>query len=462
MGSGAFRSLWPHKPNIEMSPSNTMASETMAGTSIAAEGPLPPISASALAAEPAAIEEVYRKHFRPGLHNLAPGLPYWGPPLSAGAALAAAAAPEAFGARELHRYADVRGHVPLLAAIERKLRRENAIEPDGRRLLVTTGANQAYVQALLATCAPGDSALVFAPYYFTHVVSMQLLGIRPHVVPCDPSTLLPDPAAIAAAARAENGRLRAVVLTSPGNPSGVVLPKQLLCALVREAVRLGLWVISDEAYEHFVFDGAAHHSPAAAPGAREHVLSLFTMSKSYGMAGWRVGYVSYPQRLDEVMLKVQDSLPTHATTLAQVVAAAALDGCAGDEGGGDDRGVRWVRARVAGVAEMRGAVWAVVQETLEANAGVRSVRGTGALYAFVRLPDAVADDEAVAILADEHAVLVLPGSSAGVRGHLRISFASVEPGSDAAAAALRALRAGLEAIAKLARERAALPSSPGS
>lgn len=427
----------------------------MADTKMAS---LPPISACALSAEPAAVEEVYRRHFRPGLHNLAPGLPHWGPPAWAAASLAATAAPEAFEGSELHRYADIRGHAPLLAAIELKLTRENAIEPEGRRILITPGANQAYVHALLATCPPGDAVLVFAPYYFTHVVSMQLLGIRPHVVSCDPATLLPDPAAIASAAAAEGGRLRAVVLCSPGNPSGAVIPKALLCSLVREAVRLGLWVISDEAYEHFVFDGAEHYSPAATAGAREHVLSLFTMSKSYGMAGWRVGYMSYPQRLDEVLLKVQDSLPTHATTLAQVLAAAALDGCGGGAEDGSSHGVRWVRERVAGLAEVRSAVWAIVRETLEARAGARSVHGTGALYAFARLPEAVGDEEAVAILAEQFSVLVLPGSSAGMPGHLRISFAAFEPGSEAVAAALGALRAGLDAIAALACARRALPS----
>ncbi|KAG8467753.1 hypothetical protein KFE25_006805 [Diacronema lutheri] len=409
---------------------------------------LPPISSSALAAEPAAIEEVYRKHMRPGMHNLAPGLPYWGPPASAGAALAAAASTAAFGERELHRYADVRGHAPLLAAIERKLRVDNAIDPDGRRVLVTTGANQAYVQALLATCAPGDAVLVFAPYYFTHVVSMQLLGIRPHVVACDPSTLLPDPAAIGAAARAEGGRLRALVLTSPGNPSGAVIPERLLRALVLEAIAHGLWVISDEAYEHFVFDGAAHFSPAAERAFSAHVLSLFTMSKSYGMAGWRVGYVSYPERLDEVMLKIQDSLPTHATTLAQVIAAAALSD---DDDSGASAGVAWVRERVATLRGVRRAVWDIVAETLEVGGDAKSVRGEGALYAFVRLPDGVCDEDAVARLADEFSVLVLPGSCAGMGGHVRISFASVEPGSDEAAGALAALRAGLGAIAFASR-----------
>ncbi|KAJ1620282.1 pyridoxal phosphate-dependent transferase [Pavlovales sp. CCMP2436] len=400
---------------------------------------LPPISATALAAAPAAIEEVYRSYWRPGMHNLAPGLPYWPPPSATRSVLAEAATAEAFGGRELHCYADVRGHPSLLDAIGRKLLRENRVPPEGRRLVVTTGANQAFVSTLMATCAPGDAALVFAPYYFTHVVAMQLLGIRPHVVSCDPETLLPDPAAVARAVTAEGGRLRALVLTSPGNPSGAVIPERMLRALVDEAVRLGLWVISDEAYEHFVFDGAAHYSPAADVRARDNVLCLFTMSKSYGMAGWRVGYVSYPERLDEVMLKIQDTVPTHATTLAQQLAAAALD-----------EGADWVRARVASLEPTRAALWAVVRETLELT-GAHSVRGTGALYAFVRLPVGVSDEEAVRVLADAHSVLVLPGSSAGMAGHLRISFASVEPGSEAATAALGALRAGLDAIAASSR-----------
>jgi katanin p60 ATPase-containing subunit A1 len=394
-------------------------------------GSVPQISASALAAEPAAVEEVYKRHWREGLHNLAPGLPYWGPPPECAAVLAHAATPEVFGSRALHRYADVRGDPRLLAAIERKLARENGIAMADRRLIVTTGANQAYVSALLATCAAGDSVLVFAPYYFTHLVAMQLIGVRPYVVQCDGETLLPRLGAMREAVRAEGARLKAVVLTSPGNPSGVVIPPALLRALVLEALELGLWLISDEAYEHFTFDGAVH---ASAEGP--HVISLFTMSKSYGMAGWRVGYMCYPQRLDEVLLKIQDTVPTHATTLAQTVAAAALDVGSG-----------WVRERVATLHATRAAVWDAVEATLGERTGTRSVVGQGALYAFVQLPPDVSDEEGVRFLADECSVLVLPGSSAGMPGYLRISFASVEPGSEEAACALGALRKGLDCIA---------------
>jgi aspartate/methionine/tyrosine aminotransferase len=105
---------------------------------------------------------------------------------------------------------------------------------------------------------------------------------------------------------------------------------------------------------------------------------------------------------------------------------------------------------------MRAAVWAAADATVGRLPGARSVRGTGALYAFVRLPPGVSDDEAVRILADEHGVLVLPGASAGMPGHLRVSFASVQPATAAADGALAALRRGLEDIA--ARAEAAAPS----
>lgn len=388
-------------------------------------------SRTAAAADVAAVDEVYRKHWRPGLHNLAPGLPYWGPPAASIGALSRAD----LAARALHEYGDVHGAPGLVGAIERKLRAENGLDLTGRRVMVTAGANQAYVNALMATCSPGDAVLIFAPFYFTHRVAAQLLDIEPIVELTDPATLLPAPGAITRAAQQNGSRLKAVVLASPGNPSGAVIPESAMRLLVEEAESAALWLISDEAYEHFVFDGAAHWSPRG-----DHVINIFTMSKSYGMAGWRVGYMCYPDALDAALVKVQDTIPTHAAACSQLLAEAALDGA----------GSAWVRAQVATLEPVRAHMRAAVRDALGGSDGgsaAAAADAAGALYLFVPLPPAVDEDEAVGRLAEEFGVLVLPGASAGMRGYLRVSFASIAPGELAADASDR-LRQGLAAIVR--------------
>ena len=325
-------------------------------------------------------------------------------------------------------------------ALREKLERENRIPMADRGLMVTCGANQAFAHAMLALCDAADEVVLFAPYYFSHLVALQMFGLRPRILPCEAASGVPSLGALRGALDDAGGRVRAVVLVSPGNPSGTIVPEALGRAVLRECAARGVWLVTDEAYEHFTFGGDAdggaipHASLAAPPttpagnadadaSERECVVSLFTFSKSYGMAGWRVGYLVYPRRLDGALLKVQDTLLTHAPLYCQRLALAALR----------DLGTPWVRAQVASLAPAREALWRAVAPLFELRRAVaggaptpdKAPQSIGAFYFFVPVPEGVPEEEALRLLAEEYRLLLLPGSAFGAAGFLRLSYGAL-------------------------------------
>ena len=267
----------------------------------------PAISTRATSAAEAVVERVLEQYLKPGVTNLAPGQSHWSPPPHA--------VPPIADVRAASRYGACHGDAALLVALREKLERENRIPMADRGLMVTCGANQAFAHAMLALCDAADEVVLFAPYYFSHLVALQMFGLRPRILPCEAASGVPSLGALRGALDDAGGRVRAVVLVSPGNPSGTIVPEALGRAVLRECAARGVWLVTDEAYEHFTFGGDAdggaipHASLAAPPttpagnadadaAERECVVSLFTFSKSYGMAGWRVGYLVYPRRLD--------------------------------------------------------------------------------------------------------------------------------------------------------------------
>jgi aspartate/methionine/tyrosine aminotransferase len=257
--------------------------------------------------------------------------------------------------------------------------------------------------------------VLFRPYYFSHLVAIELLGLTPLLVDCD-ETGLPDADALREALRRPTSRVRAVTLVSPSNPSGVVCPQARALEVLEASRDAGAWLISDEAYEHFVYDGAAHESPASASTSAEladGVVSLYTFSKSYGLAGWRVGYLSYPRCLHEPLLKVQDTLPTHPTNHAQDVALLAMS----------QLGDGWVRQQVASLTAAREQLWAALEPAMSTGPGQGMLaRPQGAYYYLLPLPPGVSEVQAIERLASRHQLLLLPGSAFGLPGCLRLSY----------------------------------------
>ncbi|HEY2894503.1 MAG TPA: aminotransferase class I/II-fold pyridoxal phosphate-dependent enzyme, partial [Pirellulales bacterium] len=235
----------------------------------------------------ALVGDLIRKH--PGTISLGQGVVHYGPPPEALARLA-----PFLSEPSNHKYKSVDGSPELLASLEAKLHAENGIETGtNSRVIVTAGGNMAFYNALLAIADPGDEIVLLAPYYFNHEMAVAMANCRTVVVSLDTNYQL-DLEAIAAAI---TPRTRAVVTISPNNPSGAVYSREVLTAVNQLCRDRGIYHISDEAYEYFVYGSQHHFSPGSLPGAAEHTISLYSLSKAYGMASWRIGYLVIPPAL---------------------------------------------------------------------------------------------------------------------------------------------------------------------
>ena len=395
----------------------------------------------------AVVERVVETYLKPGVLNLAPGSVGFVPPK------------EIFAAHDVsmmsnHRYGACIGETRLLSALRHKFEHENELDLANRDIVVTPGANLAFVLALLATCDVGDEVVLFAPYYFSHLVAIQLLGLTPLVLPSDASTGAPDLEALRAAGLGQHQRIRAVVHVNPGNPSGAVSSPGVTAELMSICAERGAWLLSDEAYEHFTYGGDAPFVSAGSvsckPALAPCVLHLHTFSKSYGMAGWRVGSLCYPQHLHDAILKAQDTLPTHATRFSQEIAARALE----------ELGTQWVRDQVQQLQPARSRLWDAARplydaaatalastasdggaDTAAPSATTRKLQPPrqplGAFYYMLPLPPHIEEEEAVRLLAQRHGLLVLPGSAFGAEGKLRLAYGCLDGEEQVAQAGTR-------------------------
>lgn len=362
----------------------------------------------------------------PGTLSLGQGVVCYGPPPAAREALEGFFAPMAH-----HRYGPVEGQPALLDALRRKLDEENGLDmgPGGSRVMVTAGSNMAFLQTVLAITDPGDEIILPLPWYFNHEMAVRMADAQPVEVPTG-SDYQPDPGRIEAAITA---RTRAIVTVSPNNPSGAVYSPECLRAINALAARHGLYHISDEAYEYFVYDGKAHCSPGALPGAAAHTVSLYSLSKAYGMAGWRIGYAALPPQLYPEVQKIQDTNVICPALASQQAALGAL------------------RAGRAYCLEGRRQIELARRHLLEALQPLQPFceppRADGALYVLLGLHSAMDSMDLAGRLIREHGVAVIPGSAFGLdtgQCHLRISYGALGP--DTLAPAVERLTGGLRAL----------------
>ncbi|MES2694870.1 MAG: pyridoxal phosphate-dependent aminotransferase [Verrucomicrobiota bacterium] len=373
----------------------------------------------------------------PGTISLGQGVVGYGPPPAAREALARFLAEPAN-----HKYQPVAGSPLLLEAISATLVRENCLRvgtATDAGLMVTAGGNNAFIAALLAIADPGDEVILPTPYYFNHEMAIAMVNCRPVLVPTDANHQLD----VTSLRSAIGPRTRAIVTVSPNNPTGAVYPEETLRAVNALCAERGIFHISDEAYSHFTYDGAVHFSPGSTPGAAAHTISLFSMSKAYGFASWRIGWMVFPARLEAALRKVQDTLLICPPVISQYAAAGALSA-----------GAAWVREKLRGIAEVR----AVVQRELASliNEGICDVPpAQGAFYFLLRLRDtaaqiAAASPEASLQLAErlirEHRVAVVPGNAFGLTQArtLRVAYGALA--RDTAAEGIGRLVNGLRAL----------------
>lgn len=359
----------------------------------------------------------------PGTISLGQGVVFYGPPPEA-----VASVPACFADPARHKYVHDPGLPELRKAFEEKLRRENGIDaPFARRIIVTAGANQGFFNAVLAVCDPGDEVILPAPYYFNHEMAVRLAGCRPVPVPTDDRYQVRLDAVAAAVTR----RTRAVVTVSPNNPTGAVYPEETLRAVGRLCADRGLYHISDEAYEYFTYDGAVHVSPGSL-GNDHGTISLFSLSKSYGMASWRLGAMVVPEHLYEDTLKIQDTVVVCAPGVSQHVGLEAMRA-----------GKAYCAKRLETIARVRGIVLARLAEAGD----ILSVPpARGAFYVLARVRTALSGLELTERLVREHRVAVIPGETFGIEEgcFLRIGYGALS--EDTAARGIDRLVSGLRAI----------------
>jgi aspartate/methionine/tyrosine aminotransferase len=360
----------------------------------------------------------------PGTISLGQGIVSYGPPPQVRDAV------QAFGTTVAdHRYGPVAGLPVLIEGIEEKLARENGIEvrPESR-LFVTAGGNQAFINAVLAVTDPGDEVILLTPFYFNHEMAVVMCGAVPVPVPTDSDYHL-DLDAIAAAI---TPRTRAVVTVSPNNPTGAVYPERALRAVNALCASRGLFHVHDEAYEYFVYGDTPHFSPASAAGAAGHTISLYSLSKAYGMASWRVGYMVVPAVLAEAVNKIQDTLLICPPAVSQHAALGAFQA-----------GPGYPRGHLARLDSMRHSVFAALTAS---GIPCELPDVTGAFYYLVRVHSTLDSMTLAERLIREHKVAGIPGSAFAdsARCSIRLSYGALEPhdveeGLDRLVRGLRAL-----------------------
>ena len=360
----------------------------------------------------------------PGTISLGQGVVHYPPPRQALEAVATFG-----GSIADHHYQGVHGLPELRQALRAKLATENGIEVDDDQvLMVTAGSNMGFFHCLLAIADPGDEVIVMSPFYFNHEMAAVMANVRPVLVPTD-ERYQPDLDAIEAAL---GERTRAVVTISPNNPSGAVYATGRLRQINQLCEKHGIYHICDEAYEYFTYGEARHFSPGALAGSADHTITLYSFSKGYGMASWRVGYLVAPPQLRSSLEKIQDTILICPPAISQLGALAALR-----------VGSTYCRNFLPAIDQVRRHC---LQRLGELGDGCQVPVADGAFYLLARLDTSLAAMAVVERLIREHRVAAIPGTAFGLHQgcYIRIAYGALH--RDTAAAGMERLVAGLRAI----------------
>jgi len=316
-----------------------------------------------------------------------------------------------------HRYTPAGGLPELKKAIAEKTLRDSGLQVDPAQVLVTNGGKQAIYEAFAAILDPGDEVIVPAPYWTTYPESIQLAGGVPVEVVADETTGYKVSVEQLEAARTEQTKV--LLFVSPSNPTGAVYTRDEAEAIGRWAVEHGLWVLTDEIYEHLVYGDAQFHSlPVLVPELADKCIVVNGVAKTYAMTGWRVGWLIGPQDV----VKAAANLQSHATSnVSNVAQVAALTAVSGDLSAVDAMRTAFDRRR------------RTIVRMLNEIDGVTCPEPEGAFYAYpsvkallgreIRGKRPQSSVELAALILDEAEVAVVPGEAFGTPGYLRLSYA---------------------------------------
>ncbi|MFC9325283.1 pyridoxal phosphate-dependent aminotransferase [Kitasatospora sp. NPDC057015] len=316
-----------------------------------------------------------------------------------------------------HRYTPAGGLPELKAAIAAKTLRDSGYEVDASQVLVTNGGKQAIYEAFAAILDPGDEVIVPAPYWTTYPESIQLAGGVPVEVVADETTGYKVSVEQLEAARTENTKV--LLFVSPSNPTGAVYTRAEVEAVGRWALEHGLWVLTDEIYEHLVYGDAEFVSlPALLPELADKTVVVNGVAKTYAMTGWRVGWVIGPKDV----IKAATNLQSHATSnVSNVAQRAAIAAVSGDLSAVHEMRVAFDRRRQTIVRLLNEIDGVVCPEPEGAFYAYPSVKGLLGKEIRGKRPQTSA--ELAGLILDEAEVAVVPGEAFGTPGYLRLSYA---------------------------------------
>jgi aspartate/methionine/tyrosine aminotransferase len=327
------------------------------------------------------------------------------------------------------RYPPAKGFFDLRQAIAEKLRLKNNIHADpDTNIFVAVGAMQVIFNAILHLIEPGEEVMVIDPGY-DYYSQIGLFGGIPVRIPArEENGFKVDPVDVK---KAVTPKSKMMIVNTPANPTGALLDEGILDALAEIAQHHGLLVLADEPYEDIVFDGNQHRSIGAIDGMQDLTISAFTLSKSYAMTGWRVGYAVAPKSVIDEMEKLMEHMVSGVTAMAQRAALAAITGpqtCVEEMLKAYDRRRR------------------IVYEGLNAIDGISCLMPESTFYAFPNIKSiGMSSWDLAKFLVKEHQVAMVPGSIFGRNGegYLRLSFAA---GSEQLTEGLSRIKRGVEKI----------------
>jgi len=342
---------------------------------------------------------------REDIVSFAQGLPWFGPPPAAVDRVL-----ERIRGGEGTGYSDDLGRPRLRGLLAADLRKQGYAGASPDRLCLTPGDNQAVYIALSVLADPGEEVILPRPYYFNNLMALQLLGLKPVLIETGSNGAI-DPEAVR---RAVSRRTRAIIVISPNNPTGAVAGRETWDRLLQIARQAGIILIADEAYRDFAWDGP-HVSPLTMD--TENVIGVFSFSKSYGMAGWRLGFLLAPPELVVQAVKAADTLhicpPAPAQLLAEDILESEPD---------------YPRRFRDDMKASRDRLIAALRP-LHARGLINEPRGEGGFYVFIRLTPKHPQSgwEIARRLADEYALAAVPGEAFGMEGSpwLRLSYGNI-------------------------------------
>ena len=365
------------------------------------------------------VNALIRKY--PDTISLGQGVVHYPPPPEVASAIK-----KMMSQKEYHLYGPVAGIDELKTALKNKLKSKNNIAlSDEQCLFITAGANMAFNAIVLALCDPDDEIIVLAPYYFNHKMTLEMCNCKAVIVNTD-ENYQPVVEHIAAAI---TPKTRAVVSISPNNPSGRIYSAQTLAAINALCTEHRIYHISDEAYEDFTDETHSHFSPGSLPNSASHTISMFSFSKSYGFASWRIGYMTVPRTLESAISKVQDNILICPPTISQFAALECLKS-----------GDAYVKEQMQQIAANRELCRMMLGDLADKGL-IEPPHIEGALYAFIALRDKVCNLATIEKLIADFGIAVIPGDAFGshYKHCMRVSYGALST---------ERLELGLERLAK--------------